>query len=98
MAPLYSSYNRGTPPCFGRHVKSLVPDAFAVVSTHQPALGPRGLWLVLLWSSLELESIREACALAVKIKRLMMIMYIIRFVKDRRILDGIKSKDHRTYE
>jgi hypothetical protein len=32
------------PPCFGRHVKPLVPGAFAVV-THQPALGPRGgLW------------------------------------------------------
>jgi hypothetical protein len=30
------------PPCFKRHVKPLVPDAFAVVSTHQPALGPRG--------------------------------------------------------
>jgi hypothetical protein len=30
------------PPCFGRHVKPLVPAAFAVVSTHQPALGPRG--------------------------------------------------------
>jgi hypothetical protein len=29
-------------PCFGRHVKPLVPDAFALVSTHQPALGPRG--------------------------------------------------------
>jgi hypothetical protein len=37
------------PPCFGRHVKSLVPAAFAVVSTHQPVLGPRGgLWPVLL--------------------------------------------------
>jgi hypothetical protein len=27
------------PPCFGRHVKPLVPAAFAVVSTHQSALG-----------------------------------------------------------
>jgi hypothetical protein len=37
-----------TPPCFGRHVKPLVPAAFAVVSTHQPALGPcGGLWPVL---------------------------------------------------
>jgi hypothetical protein len=37
------------PPCFGRHVKPLIPAAFAVVSTHQPALGPRGgLWPVLL--------------------------------------------------
>jgi hypothetical protein len=30
------------PPCFGRHVKPLVPAAFAVVSTHQFALDPRG--------------------------------------------------------
>jgi hypothetical protein len=37
------------PPCLGRHVKPLVPAAFAVVSTHQPILGPRGgLWPVLL--------------------------------------------------
>jgi hypothetical protein len=35
--------------CFGRHVKSLVPAAFAIVSTHQSALGPcGGLWPVLL--------------------------------------------------
>jgi hypothetical protein len=30
------------PPCFGRHVKPLVPAAFAVVSNHQSALGSRG--------------------------------------------------------
>jgi hypothetical protein len=30
------------PPCFGRHIKLLVPSAFAVVSTHQLALCPRG--------------------------------------------------------
>ncbi|RVE41463.1 hypothetical protein evm_013887 [Chilo suppressalis] len=30
------------PPCFGRHVKPLVPAASAVVSTRQSALGPRG--------------------------------------------------------
>jgi hypothetical protein len=37
-------FSRAT-PCFGRHVKPLVPAASAVVSTHQPALGPRGrLW------------------------------------------------------
>jgi hypothetical protein len=37
------------PPCFRRHVNPLVPAAFAVVSTHQPALGPRGgLWPVLI--------------------------------------------------
>jgi hypothetical protein len=38
-----------TPPCLQRHVKPLVLVRFAVVSTHQPALGPRGgLWPVLL--------------------------------------------------
>jgi hypothetical protein len=37
------------PSCFGRYVKPLVPAVFAIVSTHQPALGPRGeLWPVLL--------------------------------------------------
>jgi hypothetical protein len=30
------------PPCFGRHVKPLVPAVFAVASTHQLAVGPRG--------------------------------------------------------
>jgi hypothetical protein len=30
------------PPWLGRHVKPLVPVAFAVVSTHQHKLGPRG--------------------------------------------------------
>jgi hypothetical protein len=36
------------PPCFGRHVKPLVPAAFAVVSTHQPALGygPFSLYVI----------------------------------------------------
>jgi hypothetical protein len=39
----------GAPSYFGGHVKSLVPAAFAVVSIHQSALGPRGgLWSVLL--------------------------------------------------
>jgi hypothetical protein len=37
------------PQCFGRHAKPLVPAAFAVVSTHQSKLGPRGrLWPVFL--------------------------------------------------
>jgi hypothetical protein len=37
------------PPCIGRHVKLWVPAALGVVSTYQPALGPRGgLWPVLL--------------------------------------------------
>jgi hypothetical protein len=36
-------------PCFRRHVKPLVPAAFAVVRTYQSALGPHdGLWPVLL--------------------------------------------------
>jgi hypothetical protein len=36
------------PLCFGKHVKPLIPAVFAVVSTHQPALGPRdGLWSVM---------------------------------------------------
>jgi hypothetical protein len=35
--------------CFGRYVNPLVSVAFAVISTHQATLGPRGwLWLVLL--------------------------------------------------
>jgi hypothetical protein len=42
------------PPCFGRHVKPLVSDTFAVVSIHQPALGPHGwLWPVLLMCNLK---------------------------------------------
>jgi hypothetical protein len=40
-------------PCFERRVKLLVPAAFASVSTHQSALGPRGgLWTVLLMCNL----------------------------------------------
>jgi hypothetical protein len=46
------------PPCFQRHVKLLVLAAFAVV-THQSALGPRGVWPVLL------EVFHKACAPAV---------------------------------
>jgi hypothetical protein len=30
------------PSCFGRHVKLLILAVFEVLSTHQPALGPRG--------------------------------------------------------
>jgi hypothetical protein len=38
-----------TPPCFGRHNKPLVPAAFPVVRTLEPALGPRGgMWPVLM--------------------------------------------------
>jgi hypothetical protein len=46
-----------TPLCFGKHVKPLVSVAFAGISTHQSALGPRGgLWPVLLCV------IHKACA------------------------------------
>ncbi|RVE44077.1 hypothetical protein evm_011270 [Chilo suppressalis] len=48
-------------PCFGRHVKPLVPAAFAVVSTHQSALGSRGG----SWPNLPIPSIGKACAPAV---------------------------------
>jgi hypothetical protein len=59
------------PPCFGRHFKPLVPAAFAVVSTHQPALGPRGgLWPVLLCLIH-----KESLCCSEDIKRLMMITH-----------------------
>jgi hypothetical protein len=45
-------------PCFERHVKPLVPAAFAVVCTHQPALGPCG-------GPFSLCVIRKDCAPAV---------------------------------
>jgi hypothetical protein len=42
------------PPCFGRHVLPLDVAAFAVVSTHQPALGLRGvLWPILLMCNIK---------------------------------------------
>ena len=34
-------FSSRAPPCFGRHVKPLVPAALAVVNNHQSALGPR---------------------------------------------------------
>jgi hypothetical protein len=56
------------PPSFGRHVKPLASAAFAVVSTHQPALDPRGgLCPVLLM-----------CNPIQSIKRLMMMIHCIR--------------------
>jgi hypothetical protein len=51
------------PPGFGRHVKPLVLAAFAVVSTHQFAPGPRGG----LWPVLQVSFIRKGCAPAVRI-------------------------------
>jgi hypothetical protein len=40
MSSLVSHWmgDQKAPPCFGWHVKPLVPAAFAAVSTHQPAL------------------------------------------------------------
>jgi hypothetical protein len=37
------------PPCFGKNVNPLVAAVFAVVSTHQSTLGPRGYGLFPLW-------------------------------------------------
>jgi hypothetical protein len=51
------------PVCFGRHVKPLVPAAFAVLSTnHQHALGPRGgLWPVLLMCNPKGRPVPQYC-------------------------------------
>jgi hypothetical protein len=47
-----------SPPCFGKYVKQLIPAAFAVVSTYQPALGPRsGLRPVLLMCVIHKEGL-----------------------------------------
>jgi hypothetical protein len=60
------------PPYFRRHVKPLVQAAFAVISTHQPALGPRGgLWSVLLMYVIHKEGL---CPSRGNINRLMMMM------------------------
>jgi hypothetical protein len=50
----------------------LVPAAFAVVSSHQPALGPRdGLWPVLLMCVIHKEGL---CPSSGEINRLMMMI------------------------
>jgi hypothetical protein len=54
---------------FGRHVKPLVPAAFAVVSTHQPALGTRGV----LWPVLHMEGL---CPSSGDFNRLLMMMNV----------------------
>jgi hypothetical protein len=56
------------PPCFGRHVKPLVPVAFAVVSTLQPALGPCGGLCVIHKEGL--------CPSSGDINRLMIVMMV----------------------
>jgi hypothetical protein len=58
------------PACFGRHIKPLVPAAFAVVSTHQPALGARA------WGLFSLCAVHKAglCPSSEDINRLMMII------------------------
>jgi hypothetical protein len=59
-------------PCSARPFKPLVPAAFAIVSTHQPALGPRGgLWPVLLMCLIHEEGLCPSCG---DINRQMMMM------------------------
>jgi hypothetical protein len=51
-------------PCFGRHVKLLVPAALAVVSTHQPTLDSRGrgrLWLFVARSPYVIIPMKGLC-------------------------------------
>jgi hypothetical protein len=65
------------PPCFGRYVKPLVSVAFAVVSTHQPAMGPRGGLRPVLLMCYHTEGL---CPSSGDINRLMMIMIIFSLV------------------
>jgi hypothetical protein len=61
------------PPLFGRHVKPLVPAAFAVVSTHQSALGLRRGYIPLsLWVIYEYKE--GLCPNSGDFNRLMMLM------------------------
>jgi hypothetical protein len=60
------------PPCFGRHVKPLVPAAFAVVSIHQPThwdrvLGYDPFFLCVIYQE-------GLCPSSADISRLMMMM------------------------
>jgi hypothetical protein len=59
------------PPCFGRHVKPLVPAAFAVVGTYQPALGRGGLYGPLFLCVIHKEGLYPSSG---DINRLMMMM------------------------
>jgi hypothetical protein len=62
------------PPCFGRHVKLLLPAAFAVVSTNQHALDPRGgLWPDLIMIHIIHEE--SLCPSSGDTNRLMMMIY-----------------------
>jgi hypothetical protein len=61
------------PPCFGTHVKPLVPAVFVATSTHQLALGPRvGLWPVLIMCWITHKE--DLCPISRDINRLMMMM------------------------
>jgi hypothetical protein len=60
------------PPCFGRHVKPLVPAAFAVVSSHQHALGPRGPFSLCV-----IHKEESICPSSGDINRLMMMMIFL---------------------
>jgi hypothetical protein len=58
-----------TPPCFERYVNPLVSSAFAVVSTHQSALGPR------CYGAFCLCVIHKAYACSDRINRLVMMTF-----------------------
>jgi hypothetical protein len=62
------------PPCFERHVKPLVSAAFAVVSTHHRALGPRGGLRLVSLCVIHKEGL---CLNSGGINRLMMILSLV---------------------
>jgi hypothetical protein len=61
------------PPCFGRHVKPLVPSTFAVVNTHQSALGSRVGYGPFFLCVIH----KEMCPSSGDINRLMMMMMMM---------------------
>jgi hypothetical protein len=72
------------PSCFIRHVKPLVSDVFAVVSTHPSALGPRGGLYILLFIiastfSFWVNHKEGLCPSSRDINRLMMMIMMIIF-------------------
>jgi hypothetical protein len=71
-----------------RYAKKLVSAAFAVIRTHQPALGPRGgLWLVLLMCTHK----EGLCPSSGNINRLLMMMMINRYKYPLKFQGGLKS-------
>jgi hypothetical protein len=72
------------PPCFGRHVKPLVPVAFAVVNTKPHwarvvGYGPFSLWVI---------HKERLCATSGDINRLMMMMMMTYFELDLSLIKG----------